>query len=112
MVKGPRTSIASFFSGPPKFLSSFPRFSNAFTSKNANPTSGLRFDMVDVPLDQPITGDAPRLRRNKTEKVRLQGLMHTMKESKGEEEEDGIKKALGMSGKASIWMVNEGRCTA
>ncbi|KAI9635465.1 ferric reductase NAD binding domain-containing protein [Dioszegia hungarica] len=68
--------------------------------------------MVDIPLDQPIVPrDSTRLRRNKTERVRLQGLVHTMRETKdGDGEEGGrVRKTLGRLERASVWMVNEGR---
>lgn len=110
MSKPSRLSTMSFFSGPPRFLAAFPRFSSALTIKHA-PSPLRNGDMVDIPLDQPIVPrDSTRLRRNKTERVRLQGLVHTMRETKdGDGEEGGrVRKTLGRLERASVWMVNEG----
>jgi hypothetical protein len=107
-----RLSSHSFFSGPPKIFASFARLSSALdlTTKNNVPADSQLAYMEDIPLDS----DRPppnfaRLRRNKTERGRLQGLMHPMNESREEGEEGRVKKTLGRLEKASVWMVNEGK---
>lgn len=65
--------------------------------------------MEEIPLGTTSTNTS-RLRRNKTEGGRLQGLVHAMKETKeGENGDGGVRRTLGRLEKASVWMVNEGK---
>jgi hypothetical protein len=97
----------SFFAAP--LLTSFPRLSAILDRAlhHIHPLS--RPDLQDIPLDKLAT-DMSRFRRNITERGRLQGLVHTMKESRGleGEGEGGIRKTMGWLERSSVWMVNEG----
>lgn len=104
-----RQSTHSFFTAPPRFLASFSRLSSALdltTKNNVPPGSQLAY-MEEISLDSDKPPNSSRLRRNKTEKGRLQGLMHTMNEPR--EEGSGGDKILGRFERASVWMVNEGK---
>lgn len=93
-IKKARFSALSFFSGPP------------------------RIDKVtnDSPrdLDIPLTDGPTHLRRNKTERTRLQGLVHVMSEGVSKEQgsadggNEGVSGVRRMVEKTEVWMVNEG----
>ena len=90
--------------------------------------SNLSFEAMPIPLtsnnaarlqtpvvgfvdpDKPLNGGPTFLSRNKTEKIRLQGLTHTMSNLRAETGSAGeaAKKALDTAGRISVWMVNEG----
>ncbi|WWC67708.1 uncharacterized protein I206_101620 [Kwoniella pini CBS 10737] len=84
-----RFSNLSFDSGPPRPLG------YSFTGPNASQSS-----------DRPNNNGLTFLSRNKTERGRLQGLMHTM--SKVGDQRGAGSKALGWIEKMKVWMVNEG----
>lgn len=112
-----RASAMSFFSGPPRFLAAIPRISvMPFKKDNANvgTTREPAVGFADVPLDQPISSEEPRLRRNRTEKKRLQALVHEMNNRETSEGgvEGGMKRTLGKLEQVRVWMVNEGEPTS
>ncbi|ORY26889.1 NADPH oxidase [Naematelia encephala] len=87
-----RSSSLSFDSGPPIQVGSRQKY--AFSAFN--------------PLAAAGSDGSPHLRRNKTEKRRLQGLVVAMS-SRPRPSEQTARTALGMAGKLSVWMVNEGK---
>ncbi|WWD07921.1 hypothetical protein V865_006028 [Kwoniella europaea PYCC6329] len=86
-----RSSKLSFDSGPP-----IPFGGYAFNAPSAKASSD----------DRPINNGPTFLARNKTERGRLQGLVHTM--SKLGDNANPITKASGWTEKMKVWMVNEG----
>lgn len=91
-----RNSQLSFDSGPP--LHALSPTNYAFDKSNPNAALG---------------GGGPSfLQRNKTERFRLQGLMHTMRSvrnaAQGSVEGHVPSEELGRWGKVKVWMVNEG----
>ncbi|KAK4685370.1 hypothetical protein P7C73_g4778, partial [Tremellales sp. Uapishka_1] len=85
-----RSSALSFDSGPPM---------NALSPRNyAFKDSGAGFG-----ADQPISNGPTFLSRNKTERGRLQGLVHVMSDMK-----ERTKVEMGWPERIKVWMVNEG----
>ena len=63
------------------------------------------FASSEMDQDKPISSGPTFLSRNKTEKTRLQGLMHTMTSLRPQGKQD----VKGTAQKFAKWMVNEGQ---